>query len=67
MSYDFITGIIGDYPLPMILAFYFLFLVLFGDARIKISSFMVFISSILIVITADYDFSVIGNAVSEDV
>lgn len=66
MNYDYITGIIGDYPLPMILTFYFLFIVLFGKLRDKISSFIVFVASIFIVITADYDFSVIGNIVSNE-
>ena len=65
MSYDYVTGIIGDYPLPVILTFYFLFLTLFGEIRIKISSFFVFISSIFIMITASYDFSVVGNIVSD--
>jgi len=66
VNYDYITGIIGDYPLPSILAFYFLFLTLFGDIRVKISSFFVFISSVFIMITAPYDFSAIGSMVSDD-
>ena len=66
MNYDYITGIIGDYPLPMMLTFYFLFLTLFGDMRIKISSFVVFLSSLFILVTADYDFSMVGNMVSND-
>lgn len=66
MSYGFITGIIGDYPVPTVLTFYFLFLTLFGDIRVKISSFVIFTSSLFIMITASYDFSVIGNLVSED-
>lgn len=65
MSYDYITGIIGDY-LPVLLTFYFLFLILFGDIRVKISSFIVFLSSLFIMITASWDFTVIGNIVSDD-
>tara|TARA_R110000851_G_C12950164_1_gene553188 strand:+ start:68 stop:619 length:552 start_codon:yes stop_codon:yes gene_type:complete len=66
MNYDYITGIIGDYPLPVILTFYFLFLTLFGDIRIKISSSIVFLSSLFIIVSADYDFSLVGNIVSDD-
>ena len=66
MIYDYIAGIIGDYPVPVLLTFYFLFLTVFGDIRVKISSFIVFLSSLFIIITASYEFSEVSRYVNDD-
>jgi len=66
MEYQHIIGIIGDYPIPVLLTFYFLFISLFGEARVKKSAFIVFLSSALILCTASYDFSVLGYYLDTD-
>ncbi len=66
MDYQYIVGIIGDYPVPALITFYFLFILLFGETRVKISAFIIFISSALILLTASYDFSVLGYYLDTD-
>jgi len=65
MDYLYFSGLIGDY-LSVVLASFFLFILLFSDKRYKIHSFIIFLSSILAYSALSGDTSQMARAVTLD-